>query len=85
MSEIRAARQLATAEFEEIELAEVRLSRGDPTEYVGGRIVDRFERSITLRYRGHEHEIADVTEWELERYQPVTSQVEEDMIRRQWA
>jgi hypothetical protein len=85
MSEIRAAGQLVTAEFEEIELAEVRLSRGDPTEYVAGRITERFDRSLTLRYRGHEHEVADVTEWELERYQPVTSSIEANMIRRQWA
>jgi hypothetical protein len=85
MPDIRAAEQLVTVDFKAIELAEVRLSKGDPTEYVAGRIVDRFDRSLTLRYRGHEHEVADVTDWTLERYQPVRSPVEASMIREGWA
>ena len=84
MSDIATTESLCNADFDRIELAEVRLCRGEQgTEYVSGRIIDRWEDDLTLRYRGHEHEVEQASEWELLRYQPVTS-IEKPMIRSEW-
>jgi len=84
MSEITTTEGLVAADFDEIELAEVRLQNGDDKkEYVSGRIVDRWQEDLTMRYRGHKHTVEQVTEWELLRYQPVTG-IEKGMIQSGW-
>jgi len=76
--------ELLHADFEVIELAEIRLSKPEPGHYVSGRILERWnETDLRLRQNGHEHEVTIASEWELLRFNPVTS-IEKQMIRNEW-
>jgi hypothetical protein len=83
--EITTTEELAQADFERIEYAKVRLAKGEQTRYDGGRIVGRFTDDLTLRYRGHEVTVSNITEWELVEFKPVTSDLERQMIERGWS
>ena len=76
---IQTTTELLHADYGRVELAEVKLSKGP--DQIAGRIIDRWNnQDVRLRYRGHEHDVTNVPEWTLERYQPVTS-VEAQMIQ----
>lgn len=77
--------EILAADFDEIRLAEVRLSKGDPPQYVKGRIVERFDNDLVLRWRGHENEVPMAHEWELERFTPVRSSIERKLIEEEMA
>lgn len=71
---------LLAKDYDEIHLAEVRLKKGDPPEYLRGRIVDRYQRDLKLRVKGREYSVPQADEWELLRFQPVTSRAERMLV-----
>jgi hypothetical protein len=83
--EITTTDELATADLERIKYAKVRLAKGEQTRYDGGRIIGRYQDDLTLRYRGHEVTVNQITEWELVEFKPVTSDLERRMIESQWS
>jgi len=84
-SEITRVGGLLGAPFEDIKYAKIRLARGDPTEYVGGRVVGRFEPTgIVLRYRGHEERVPDVNEWTLDEFRRVPKGQPRQLIEAQF-
>lgn len=82
--DIQTIEQLLAAPFEKIEYAEVRLIRDDGRERISGRVVERWEHDLTLRYRGHDHTVSNADEWDLRRFQPVTSAGERRLIEAGW-
>lgn len=82
---IRTTDELLHADFDDIELAEVKLEKPDSGHIVSGRILDRWNNSdLRLRRNGHEHEVTVASEWSLVRFQPVRSPIEKQMIRNEW-
>jgi hypothetical protein len=82
--DINTTEQLLHADFGRIELAEVKLEKGDPTHYISGRILDRWNnQDLRLRWNGHEHDVTIADEWSLLRFKPVTG-IEKEMIQDQW-
>ena len=82
-SEINTTRELATAPFEEIELAHAKLKNSDTGHYEQGRIIGRFNDDVTLLYRGHEVTVTNVTDWTLRRFEPVRSGLQRTMIENE--
>lgn len=80
MSDLPTSEQLIHRDFEDIEYAYVRFSKGDPTDYEAGRIVDRFQSDLTLAYRGHTTEVTQIGEWEVVEYEPVRSSIQKQQI-----
>lgn len=81
MTEIQSVRQLANAGFEDIEFAHVKLKHPENGHYEQGRIVERFENDLTLRYRGNETVVTNVDEWVLRAYEPVRTAQQRQLIR----
>jgi len=82
---IETVTELLRAEFERIRLAEVKLQKQNPQEQIAGRIIERWnQQDLTLRYRGHEHDVPNAHEWDLVRFQPATS-IERRMIEQRWS
>jgi hypothetical protein len=83
--EIDTTADLVLAPYEQIELARVRLAKGEHTRYDGGRIIGRREKDLKLRFRGHEVWVNGVHEWELVEYRPVIHDAEKKVIEREWS
>lgn len=82
--DIQTTDELLHAEYETIELAEIKLSKPEPGHYVSGRIIDRWNnQDLRLRKNGFEHEITVASDWELLRFKPAIG-VEKQMIKNEW-
>jgi len=79
--DIQTTADLVRADFGQIHLAEIKLTKG--SKQIAGRIVDRWNSDLTLRYRGHEHDVTSVDKWRLERYQHATDE-ERQLIQSEW-
>jgi len=77
--------ELASADYDRIEYANIRVKKGDPADYYAGRIVGRWNSDIDVRYRGHTYTVSNITEWTLLEYEPVTSQGEKMLIESEWS
>lgn len=75
--------QLLSADFDAVELAYVRLTRGDPAEYEAGRLVETFTDGLVLLYRGHRTRVDNARQWELIEFEPVRSPVHKQMVASQ--
>lgn len=80
MHEIDSTTELIQADWEDIELANIRLYKD--ADYISGRITERWQGDITLRHAGEEYDVNNVEEWQLIRFDPATSAMEKNMIRR---
>lgn len=82
-ADIEAVQQLLSTEFEKVELAYVRLKRGDPPEYEAGRLVGKFTDDLELHYRGHTQRVDNARQWELIEFEPIRSSVHKQMVASQ--
>ncbi len=79
--EIQTTTELLHAPFEDIEFAEVKLKKRPEGHQVRGRIIGRFGNSdLVLLFRGDRNKVSQASEWDILRYQPVTSGIEKAMI-----
>jgi len=82
-TDIETVGELLSADFEAIELAYVRLTRGDPAEYEAGRLVEAFTDDLVLLYRGHRSRVDNARQWELIEFEPIRSSIHKQMIAGQ--
>jgi hypothetical protein len=77
--------ELLAVDYDLIEYAKVRLKRGDPAEYEGGRVVGRFKPGgLVLRYRGHEVRVTQVSSYTLDEISLVPSGHPRRLIEAGW-
>lgn len=87
-SDIETTTDLLRAPFEEVEYGRVHLSsksdRGDRS-LEGGRVINRTETIITVKLRGHTHDIDLSEDWTLTEWCPIRSPIERQQIEQEWA